>query len=79
MRLFATLIGDMSRESIQSALGLHDRKSFRERYLVPALEEELIEMSIPDKPNSRLQQYRLTDKGRALLKVEIPSDKNMKE
>ncbi len=28
----------------------------------------LIEYTVPDKPNSRLQQYRLTDKGRSLLK-----------
>ena len=27
----------------------------------------LIEMTIPEKPNSRLQKYRLTDKGRRLL------------
>lgn len=41
-----------------------DRKSFRERYLGPALADGLIEMTIPDKPNSRLQEYRLTDEGR---------------
>ena len=57
----------MGREALQSALGLSDRKSFRERYLKPALADGLIEMTIPDKPNSRLQQYRLTDKGRVQL------------
>ena len=57
----------MSREALQQTLALQDRKSFRERYLKPALAEGLIEMSIPDKPNSRLQRYRLTDKGRTVL------------
>jgi hypothetical protein len=54
----------MEREEIQKILGLQDRKSFRERYLVPALTAGLIEMTLPDKPNSRLQRYRLTDQGR---------------
>jgi DNA-binding PadR family transcriptional regulator len=31
------------------------------------LADGLIEMSIPDKPNSRLQHYRLTDQGRAVV------------
>jgi hypothetical protein len=65
--LLLVIQGDMAREALQSALGLSDRKSFRERYLKPALANGLIEMTIPDKPNSRLQQYRLTDKGRQWL------------
>jgi Fic family protein len=54
----------MSREELQDILRLQDRKSFRERYLRPALADGLIEMTVPEKPNSHLQRYRLTDKGR---------------
>lgn len=61
--LLGVLEGDMAREEIQSALGLKDRKSFREGYLAPALADGLIEMTLPDKPNSRLQKYRMTHKG----------------
>ena len=49
---------------------MQDRKSFRLRYLQPALAAGLIEMSLPDKPNSRLQRYRLTDQGRLALQTE---------
>ena len=41
--------------------------SARARYLAPALADSPIEPTIPDKPNSRLQKYRLTAKGTALL------------
>jgi Fic family protein len=61
--LLALIQGEMGREALQDAMGLSDRKSFRERYLKPALADGLLEMTIPDKPNSRLQKYRLTDKG----------------
>jgi Fic family protein len=65
--LLDALHGAMSREGLQQALGLRDRKSFQARYITPALGAGLIEMTLPDKPNSRLQQYRLTDAGRAWL------------
>jgi len=51
----------------QSELKLRSQANFRERYLMPALASDLIERSIPEEPNSRLQIYRLTAKGRALL------------
>lgn len=68
-RLLAILSSEMSRDEIQNALNLRDRKSFRVRYLAPALAEGLIEMTIPDKPNSRLQKYRLTAKGKVWLRT----------
>ena len=48
-------------------LGLHDRKSFRQNHLQPALEQDLIEMTQPDSPKSPTQKYRLTDAGKRLL------------
>jgi ATP-dependent DNA helicase RecG len=66
-RLLEVLIRDMSRAELMSALALKDRMHFANDYLRPALEADLIQYTIPDKPNSRLQQYRLTEKGRAVL------------
>ncbi len=63
-RLLEAVNGELSGLELQGILGLRDRKSFRERYLGPALQAEFIEMTVPDKPNSRLQKYRLTEKGR---------------
>lgn len=61
--LLKHVVGEISREKLQAALGLADRKSFRERYLRPALDAGLIAMTRPDKPNSRLQCYYLTELG----------------
>ncbi|GAB0109979.1 Fic family protein [Pseudoalteromonas distincta] len=49
----------LNRKQLQARLALKDRKHFRERYLKPAMDAALIEMTIPDKPNSKLQKYRL--------------------
>jgi len=66
-KLLKNLSGEMMREELQALMELKDRKSFSELYLKPALEAGLIEMTIPDKPNSRLQKYRLTEKGVAAI------------
>ena len=52
---------------VQANLNLQSQANFRDRYLMPALAAALIERTIPEKPNSRLQKYRLTAEGRALL------------
>jgi predicted transcriptional regulator len=58
----------MTRQSLQSALKLRDDEHFRKSYLLPALQAGFIAMTIPDKPRSSKQKYRLTEKGRKVLK-----------
>ncbi len=57
---------EMDRQEIQDKLGLTHRENFRANYLKPALEKGFVEMTIPEKPNSSLQKYRLTILGKQL-------------
>ena len=59
--------GPKSTSELLVDMHLSHRKSFRDTYLNPALEANLIERTIPDKPNSRLQRYRLTEAGRRAI------------
>jgi predicted HTH transcriptional regulator len=68
-RLLGVVLGEMKRAEIQDVLGLKDRKHFQDAYLRPAMEAGFIEMTIPDKPLSSQQKYRLTAAGRALLQA----------
>ncbi|MEJ2170402.1 MAG: helix-turn-helix domain-containing protein [Desulfobacterales bacterium] len=68
-RLLAVMTGDMKRKDIQSALGLKHEDYFREAYLLPALKAGCIEMTIPDKPRSSKQKYRITSLGEKALKT----------
>jgi ATP-dependent DNA helicase RecG len=56
-----------SRQEIQAQLGLRDDEHFRKAYLLPALATGLIERTIPYKPRSSKQRYRITEKGKAWL------------
>ena len=67
VRLLKAIKGEMTRQDIQKALGLKDDEHFRTSYLLPALRIGLVEMTIPDKPWSSKQKYRLTKKGRQFL------------
>ena len=55
-----TALGDktLSATQLMKLLGLSHRPTFRQNYLNPALEQKLIERTIPDKPNSKNQKYR---------------------
>lgn len=52
---------------IMAGSGRSDRTKFRHQVLNPLLEAGLIEMTIPDKPRSSKQKYRLTERGREIL------------
>jgi Fic family protein len=67
-KMLSILKGAMFRKEIQQILGLKDEKHFRTAYQQPAIAAGLIEMTVPDKPNSRLQKYRITQKGIAFVK-----------
>ena len=43
--------------TLMEKLGLKAKEGFRRNYLRPAIEMDLIHMTIPDKPNSRNQRY----------------------
>jgi len=57
----------LGRTEMQVLLGLKSQANFRDRYLLPVLKAGYIERTIPAKPNSRLQKYRLTQKGRQVM------------
>jgi ATP-dependent DNA helicase RecG len=55
--------------SLMEALKRHNRTKFRDGFVKPLIEAGLLELIIPDKPQSRLQKYRLTEEGMKVLKT----------
>lgn len=60
--------GTYSVKEIMDSLQLKNRSYFSKEYLKPAIETELLEPIYPDQPSHPKQKYRLTDKGKELLK-----------
>ena len=60
--------GELSAGELRSALRIKHWPTFRANFLHPALDAGLIEYTIPDKPTSQLQKYRLTQAGEDVLK-----------
>ena len=56
-----------SGQQLLEIAGYASRTGNFKRSMDKLLQSELLSMTIPEKPTSRLQQYRLTQKGRALL------------
>ena len=63
-KLLRTMKGEMTVLEMMAALKLVGQRNFLERYLTPAIDAGLVEMTQPDSPRSPTQRYRLTAKGR---------------
>ena len=53
---------------LMAALGLSHRPTFRNNYIRPAIDAELIEMTQPGSPTARNQRYQLTARGQLAVK-----------
>ena len=67
-KMLAIAPNPATREELQESFGLKDREHFRKAYLEPLVSAGWLERTIPDKPTSRFQRYRITEKGRKWLK-----------
>jgi len=54
-------------QELMTVMALKNRSKFRKKYLTPLLVENILAMTIPDKPTSSRQQYCLTEQGTRLL------------
>ena len=59
--------GPLGRPNIAKAIGVTRMARSLKLALDTLMEDGLIEYTIPEKPRSRLQKYRLTEKGRQML------------
>ena len=59
--------GSRSRAELLTTIGLTDAYGNYRRHLLPLIEQGYLARTVPDRPNSRLQRYRITDAGRARL------------
>ncbi len=65
-RVVLIMRGEMKRAEIQDLLELKHRETFLENYLNPSIEGGYVDMTIPGKPTSPKQRYRLTEQGKIL-------------
>ena len=67
-RVLLALDIERGSSDLLTILGLRSKGDLYMRFLLPAMQQRFIEYTIPGKPNSRLQKYRLTAKGREELR-----------
>lgn len=67
VKLLSQAASEQGIAALMAVTGRTNRTKFRDQVLKPLLAAEFIEMTIPDKPTSSRQKYRLTPKGKNLL------------
>ncbi|MDR0913849.1 MAG: Fic family protein [Oscillospiraceae bacterium] len=55
---------ELSRKELLTLLGVKGDSRWFKRHIEPLIKFNLIEMTVPEKPNSRLQKYRITEDGK---------------
>lgn len=74
MRLLRVMSGEMSRKEVRDALKLKNPSDVKKRFLDPCLEQGWIKMTMPRKPSSPKQRFRITSAGRARARVKVFED-----
>ncbi|MCC7557038.1 MAG: winged helix-turn-helix domain-containing protein [Methanoculleus marisnigri] len=65
--MLRTCVAETSISELMDVTGRTNRTKFRNSVLKPLMQAGLIEMTVPDRPRSSNQKYRITERGRALL------------
>ncbi len=73
-RLLTICTDVQSQQELMKKLGMRNRPYFSTAYLKQALDTGYIERTIPEKPCSKKQRYRLTMKGRAWVKERVKGE-----
>lgn len=66
-KMLLMMVKPASAAELRAQMGVVNASKFKKKFLDPLIELDVIKMTRPEVPNSRLQQYVLTDIGRAFL------------
>ena len=64
---FESLMKPVAASKLRVILGYTNATKFKNSYIVPLMEQGLVVMSQPDKPNSPTKKYYLTEKGKRVI------------
>ena len=69
MQLLFVMSGEMTRKEIRDALELKSDSYVKQQFRDPCLEKGWIKMTMPEKPSSKKQRFRITPDGRACVEA----------